>query len=245
MTLMLSAIRQNLQVVSPQRATTKVACFWPIQDTEVLKGHKKNRAKVNISNERGEEETKIAMEICQEAERGLLRCLCLPRCNKTETGEADGSFFTSCQGQYCCIALALSNVLSVLVMGCLVRTADQASYYLCTSGSLCCIKLHRSEEARLSFLTATMLHRFRHSVLFPAFTWAAAALSAAAGAAAVLLPALHPGLIDSKLSRLHIAKEEERWSRIFFFVGSGSKGLRYVMILGFFWWGGRRRKEGC
>ncbi|XP_031970078.1 uncharacterized protein LOC116446410 [Corvus moneduloides] len=86
--------------------------------------------------------------------------------------------------------------------------ADQASHY-CTSGSLCCIKLDCLEEARLAFLTAVMLHRFRQSLLFPPFTWAAAALSAAAGAAAVLLPALHPGLADSKLSHLHIAKEEE------------------------------------
>lgn len=85
-------------------------------------------------------------------------------------------------------------------------------------------KLHRLEEARLSFLTATMLHRFRQSLLFPPFTWAAAALSAAAGAAAVLLPALHPGLADSKLSRLHIAKEEERWSRVFFLLVLEAKG---------------------
>lgn len=62
-----------------------------------------------------------------------------------------------------------------------------------------------------------MLHRFRQSLLFPPFTWAAAALSAAAGAAAAWLPALRPALADSKLSRLHIAKEEERWSRVFFY----------------------------
>lgn len=80
------------------------------------------------------------------------------------------------------------------------------------------IKLHRLEEARLSFLTARMmLHHFRQSLLFPPFTWAAAAPSAAAGAAAAWLPALRPGLADSKLSRLHIAKEEERWSRVFFY----------------------------
>lgn len=79
------------------------------------------------------------------------------------------------------------------------------------------IKLRRLEEARPSFLTATMLHHFRQNLLFPPFTWAAAALSAAAGAAAVLLPALRPGLADSKLSRLHIAKGEELWSRGFFF----------------------------
>lgn len=108
------------------------------------------------------------------------------------------------------------------------------------------IKLHCSEEARLSFLTAPTLHRSRHSLLFPPFTWAAAAaVSAAAGAAAVWLPALHPGLADSKLTRLHIAKEEERWSRVFS-VGSGSKGLRCVMNLGFSWGeeggqGGERR----
>lgn len=108
------------------------------------------------------------------------------------------------------------------------------------------IKLHRLEEARPSFLTATMLHHFRQNLLFPPFTWAAAALSAAAGAAAVLLPALRPGLADSKLSRLHIAKEEERWSRgfffFFFFFGSGSQGLQYVMILGFSVAAGREEK---
>lgn len=89
-----------------------------------------------------------------------------------------------------------------------------------------------------------MLHRFRQSLLFPPFTWAAAALSAAAGAAAAWLPALRPALADSKLSRLHIAKEEERWSRVFF-IGSGSQGLQYVMILRFSAVGGGRRKEEC
>lgn len=103
------------------------------------------------------------------------------------------------------------------------------------------IKLHRSEEARLSFLTATTLHRSQPSLLFPPVTWAAAAVSAAAGAAAVSLPVLHPGWADSKLTRLHIAKEEERWSRVFS-VGSGSKGLRYVMVLGFSL-GGERKGE--
>nr|XP_009687035.1 PREDICTED: uncharacterized protein LOC104153062 isoform X2 [Struthio camelus australis] len=78
------------------------------------------------------------------------------------------------------------------------------------------IKLRYLEEARLSFLTATMLHRSQRSLLFPPFTWAAAAVSAAAGAAAVSLPALHPGLSDSRRTRLHIAKEEERWSCVFF-----------------------------
>lgn len=87
-----------------------------------------------------------------------------------------------------------------------------------------------------------MLRRFWQSLLFPPFTWVAAALSAAAGAAAVLLPVLRPGLADSKLSRLHIAKEEERWSRVFFFIGSGSQGLQYVMILGFSAAGGREEK---
>lgn len=86
-------------------------------------------------------------------------------------------------------------------------------------------KLHHLEEARLSFLTATtMLHQFRQSLLFPPFTWAAAALSAAAGAAAAWLPALRPALADSKLSRLHIAKEEERWSRVFFLLVLEAKG---------------------
>ncbi|XP_063015826.1 uncharacterized protein LOC134420058 isoform X1 [Melospiza melodia melodia] len=181
-------------------------------------------------------------------------------------GDSHGSLFTSCQGQYCCTVPVLSNILSVLVVGCLGRTVQiklhtpSALEALCAeamntdlyftlvyhrnfsspcSNSFCLSiseqpfgatgkqthhrnkagsrKLHRSEEARQSFLTATMLHRFRQNLLFPPFTWAAAALSAAAGAAAVLLPALHPGLAGSKLSRLHIAKEEERWSRGFFF----------------------------
>lgn len=39
-------------------------------------------------------------------------------------GDSDGSLFTSCQGQYCWTVLALSNILSVLVMGCLGRTVQ-------------------------------------------------------------------------------------------------------------------------
>lgn len=78
------------------------------------------------------------------------------------------------------------------------------------------ITLHRLEEARLSFLTATTLHRFRHSLLFPPFTWAAAAVSAAAGAAAISLPALHPGLADSKLPRLHVVKGRRAMEPRFF-----------------------------
>lgn len=70
-------------------------------------------------------------------------------------------------------------------------------------------KLYRSEEARLSFPTATTLHWSRHSLLFPPFTWAAAAVSAAAEAATVSLPALHPGLAGSKLTRLHIATKSD------------------------------------
>lgn len=104
------------------------------------------------------------------------------------------------------------------------------------------IKLHYSEEARLSFLTATVLRHSQHSLLFPPFTWAAAAVSAAAGAAAVSLPVLHPGLADLRLTRLHIAKEEERWSHIFF---SWFWKQRVVLCGGFgvffvFWEGERR-----
>lgn len=39
-------------------------------------------------------------------------------------GDSDGSLFTCCQGQYCHTVLALSNILSVLVMGCLGRTVQ-------------------------------------------------------------------------------------------------------------------------
>ncbi|XP_066848163.1 uncharacterized protein [Anser cygnoides] len=165
--------------------------------------------------------------------------------------DADGSLLASFQGKYCCIVLALSNILSVLVMGALkglgrrdvmlplhIRLSVLADlvYLLCrldhpkstilaeNSFSQCTafpcnygIKLHCSEEARLSFLTATALRHSQHSLLFPPFTWAAAAVSAAAGAAAVSLPVLHPGLADLRLTRLHIAKEEERWSHIFFY----------------------------
>ncbi|CAM4510373.1 unnamed protein product [Caretta caretta] len=76
------------------------------------------------------------------------------------------------------------------------------------------------------------------SCFFPPFTWAASAVSvAAAGAAAVWLPVLHPGMSESGITHLHTAKEEQRWNagHIFFLLVLEEKGCDVGWgVLGFF-----------